>query len=125
MRRSTENETGEEFNIRRKFHVEIQEISGRHRCAAVAVGLVQLSLVYHAKLFFVVFKIFRILERIAKEGENVLNGNVEVVVDEQVKLAANAVLLAPPQVADGLESIVEVSVDEVELIRESCTTMDH
>jgi hypothetical protein len=57
---------------------------------------------------------------IAKKGENILDRDVEVVVDEEIILGPNAVLLAPSESADSLQSVVEVLVDEVELKRAFC-----
>lgn len=55
------------------------------------------------------------MNRITEERENILHRNVEVVIDEEIKLAPDTVLLAPSDSAHRFDRVVEIGIDEVKL----------
>lgn len=75
----------------------------------------KLSLVEFTQLLFVFFEIFRIIYRVAEKCEDVLHGDVKVVIDEEIELAPDTVFLAPSQSADSLDCVVKICVNEIEL----------
>jgi hypothetical protein len=55
------------------------------------------------------------MDWIAEKSKDIFDRHVKVVIDEEEKFAANAVFFGPPQAVYGLERIVKVLVNEVEL----------
>lgn len=116
VRSRVEDKAGKQFNIRRKFDVEIQEISRHHLHRFIGFDL-EFSLVEFTQLLFIFFEIFWVVHRVTKECKDVLHRNVEVVIDEKVKLASNAVFLAPANSVHCLDCVVEIFVDKIKLQR--------
>lgn len=78
-------------------------------------SFLEFSLVELSQLFLVVFEISGVVDGVAEECENVLHRHVKVIVNEKIKLAANAIFLAPSHSVYRLDCVVEVLVDEIEL----------
>lgn len=91
------------LHVRFQFTIHhIQEIpAGRFPVRGVVWRrIMQLpSLVYFPQLLLVVLEVLRVVRWVAQERQDVLNRDVVVIVDEEIKFTANAEFLTPSKAA--------------------------